>query len=445
MNPDLIFPMISFRSASLLSVIGIAAALPFAARANEALDVLEGHKDAATVDLPPGASGPGNTVAKENIVYPEQQWPPSPLDSFWDRSLVHNDPNNPYVQKVAITGSLEMRGAWGEVNGGTNDGNLDSTRTRRARLGVRMKTFQRTDIEAVAELAGGSGYHGIERLSARTEIRPDTTVTYGKFRPDFSTEYSTEEELLPFPDRALLSNLLAPAKTLGVRVNHQRGDWDYGVGWFSNDSDPYFPGLEGPGFISLNLGHTSVEMSGSQPMKVRWHADYIYNLDPDGSDSIPRFNVAGRRSANGNQLVTSNPTFRHLLSAGVTLESQTYGFDADFLFGRGESSVWGMTLAPYYWAIPGKLKVVGRYHFADSDDPGALIATSGASADPYFDDTPFSIGDEYHSFYLGTNWHLDQNRLVLMGGVEHATLKDDAGIGADTDSWIWHAGARVSF
>ena len=150
--------MIPLRSVSLISAIGITSILPSALHANEALDVLEGRKDAATVQLPSGATGAeGGVVPKQNIIYPEQQWPPSPLDSFWQRALVHDDPNNPYVQKVAITGSLEMRGAWGEVNGGSNDGNLDSTRTRRARLGARMKTFQRTDIEAVAELAGASG------------------------------------------------------------------------------------------------------------------------------------------------------------------------------------------------------------------------------------------------------------------------------------------------
>jgi len=422
-----------FRSLLILPLLIVPAS------ANEALDVLEGRREASDVQLPPGAV-PGSP-AKTKVIYPEQQWPASPLDPFWKRSVVHDDPDNPYVQKVAVTGSFELRGGWGEVNGG-DDGTLDSTRTRRARLGTRMRVFRNTDIEATAELAGGSGHHGIERLSARTEIRPDTSVTYGKFRPKFTTEYATEEELLPFPDRAMLTNLLAPARTLGVMFNHQRGEWDYGLGWFSGDTDPWFPGFEGPGFVAMNLGRTFVEMSGGQPMRTRWHLDFIHNFDPGGSS---RFDVAGRRSANGGQLVTSNPAFRHLLSTGISMEAGRFGFDGDFMIGRGDSTVWGMTLSPYYWAIPGKLRIVGRYHMAESDDPGALVATTGVSSDLQFDDTPFSIGDEYHSFYLGANWHIDQNHLVFMSGLEHATLNDDAGGGFDTDSWIWHAGARLSF
>ena len=426
-----------FRSLLILTL------LPGLVPANEALDVLEGRREASDIQLPPGAV-PGDSV-KQKIIYPEQQWPPGPLDSYWKRSVVHDEPDNPYVQKVAVTGSFELRGGWGEVNGGSDDGSLDSTRTRRARLGTRMRVFRNTDIEATAELAGDSDYHGIERLSARTGIRPDTSVTYGKFRPKFTTEYATEEELLPFPDRAMLTNLLAPARTLGVMVHHQRDDWDFGLGWFSSDADPWIPGIDGPGFVAMNIGHTFVEMSGGQPMRTRWHLDYIHNFDPGGSSSLPRYDVAGRRSANGNQLVTSNPAFRHLLSTGISMEAGRFGFDGDFMIGKGDATVWGMTLSPYYWAIPGKLKVVGRYHMAETDDPGALIATAGVSSDLHFDDTPFSIGDEYHSFYLGANWHIDQNHLVLMSGLEHATLTDEAGGGFDTDSWIWHAGARLAF
>jgi hypothetical protein len=59
--------------------------------------------------------------------------------------------------------------------------------------------------------------------------------------------------------------------------------------------------------------------------------------------------------------------------------------------------------------------------------------------------TPLYTGDEYHSFYLGANLHLYQDQLLLMGGLEYATLKDQAGGGFDADFWIWHAAARLAF
>lgn len=438
----MIMPHSALSPLILLSLFGAAAL-----HANEALDVLEGRKDAADISLPvaPEGSEPASKV-KRRITYPEHQWPPGPLDPFWQRSVIYANPENPYVQEVAITGMLEFQAAIGKTEiSGSDSVTNDGTRTRRARLGARMRVFRNTDIEAQAEFAGESDYHGIERLSARTEIRPDTSVTYGKFRPRFTTEYLREAEELAYSDRSMLTNMLAPSRTLGVMLNYQRDDWEYGLGWFSNDADPYIPSIEGPGFISMNISRTSSEMTDGVPVRTKWSVDYIHHLDPGGSDAIPRYDIAGRRSANGNQLVSRNPQFRHLLTTGVSIESPRYGFDGDFTLGRGDSTVWGLTLSPNYWAIPGVLKIVGRYHYADSDDAGSLVATSGASADPFFDDSPFYIGDEYHSFYVGANWHIHRDRLVLMNGLEYGAMKDDSGAGFETDAWIWHTGLRASF
>jgi hypothetical protein len=115
------------------------------------------------------------------------------------------------------------------------------------------------------------------------------------------------------------------------------------------------------------------------------------------------------------------------------------------MIGKGDTTAWGLTLAPTWWAVPGAVKIVGRYHYAGSDDPGSLVATMGASADPFFDSSPFFIGDEYHSFYLGANAHFYQDRLVWMNGLENIILKDEAGAGFNAEAWIWHTGVKASF
>ena len=116
------------------------------------------------------------------------------------------------------------------------DVDLDGSLTRRARLGARLRAFRNTDIEANAEFAGDSSYRGIERLSGRTECAPGESVQYGKFRPTFTTEYSTEDAYLPYPERSMLVNMLAPASTLGIMYQHRGMALDYGMGWFSGDS-----------------------------------------------------------------------------------------------------------------------------------------------------------------------------------------------------------------
>jgi hypothetical protein len=414
------------------------------AHANEALDILEADK---TPEQAPAIAGAA--IAPENLVYSEYVWPEwqtKTFDPVWSRALMFDDESNPWVQHVAITGFFEWQAAFGkaEVDGAPNV-DLDSTRTRRARLGARIRAFRNTDIEAAGELAGGADHSGIERLNARTEFLPDAGVTYGKFRPRFTAEYRQEPELSPYPDRAMLVNMLAPHTTLGMHFEYRRNDWDHGVGWFSADSDPYIPSLRGDGILAFNLGRTFLSMEGNSITRTRWHLDYLLNFDAGRSGTIPRYNVAGRTSANGDQLVSNNPAFRHLFATGFTIEQERFSFLGDFMLGKGETTAWGLTLAPTWWAVPGYLKIVGRYHYAGSDDPGALVATMGASADPFFDSSPFFIGDEYHSFYLGANAHAYQDRMVFMLGLEHVILKDQAGGGFNTDAWVWHGGVKASF
>lgn len=437
------------KTKTLVSIIFISCSVAYA---NEALDVLEGRKSASEIVLPPAPEGSTTTV--DNLVFPEYVWPEwqtRTFDPIWSRAVLFDDQSNPWVQHVAMTGFFEWQAATGEAEvepaGAVpaKDVDLDSTRTRRARLGARIRAFNNTDIEAVGELAGDGDHSGIERLSARTEYLPGAGVTYGKFRPQFTAEYRQEPEFSPYPDRAMMVNMLAPASTLGVHLDYQHKDWDFGIGWFTNDADPYIPTVEGEGLLAFNVSRTFVSKEGNAITRTRWHLDYLHNFDPGGSEMAPRYNVAGRRSANGNQLVTQNPNFRHLFSTGFTLEQECFSFLGDFMFGKGDTTAWGLTLGPSYWAVPGYLEIVGRYHYAGSDDPGALVATMGASADPFFDSSPFFIGDEFHSFYLGANAHLYKDRMVLMTGLENVLLKDQSGGEFDAEAWIWHTGVKTSF
>jgi hypothetical protein len=430
-------------------------ALAHGVSANEALDVLEGKKKASDIQLPPaevvpGEEGSDETVAREDLIYLEPGWTPSAADAVWARAILFEDVTNPWVQQIAIAGIFDWQASYGQAEveavkaTPSKNIDLDNTRTRRARLGARLRAFRNTDLEASVELAGDNDYNGIEKLSGLTEVAPGTSIQYGKFRPTFSTE-SGDDAYNPYPDRSMLTNMLAPGPSLGVMFNQLGKTWDYGVGWFSSDSNPNIPSLQSDGFLAFNLSRTFVEPSGKSVMRTRWHLDYIHNLDGGSSDSIPRYNVAGKRSANGNQLITRNPAFRHLVSTGITIDQGDFSFTGDFKLGKGDTTAWGLTLAPTYWLLPGTLQLVGRYQYAGSDEAGSLVSSLGTSSDLAFDDSPFFIGDEFHSFYLGANLHLYQDQLTLMSGFEQIIIKDDQGQEFNTDAAIWHTGARVSF
>ncbi|GAA5484239.1 porin [Haloferula sargassicola] len=419
------------------------------ASANDALDILEGNKKVDDVALPPLAEGEQAAAEEEKpAVFVEKEWTPNPvLDPIWSRAVLYDNEANPWIQQLAIMGFFEYGAAWGEAEvEGAGNYDLDTNRVRRARLGTRMKIFGNTEIEAVGEFAGDSEFQRIERLKGRTELPRDFAVDYGKFRPHFGIEGSKDPQELLTPDRSLLTSMLMPASTLGASVSQKIDAWEWHLGWFSGDNDRYLPGFQGNGFIAAGLAYTADErIEGGGVMRTRWHADYINNMDHRKSSSLPRYDVGGLTAVNGPQGPVSNPAFRHLFSTGVELEGDRFGFEGDFLLANGDLNAWGMTLLPSYWILPERLQLVGRYHYADTDAPGGLVGTLGVGGDPLYDTSPLFVGDEFHSFYLGANAHFYQDKLVWLNGLEYAIMKDQGGAGFDTDAWIWHSAARISF
>lgn len=417
--------------------------------ANDALDVLEGRKNASDIPLPPVEVGETAKVGLGSVVYNEPRWEPSPLDSAWSSVLLYEDSSNPVIQQAAITGFFNLQAAFGDADvvAGAQPAktvDLDGSRSRRARLGSRLRVFRNTDIEAAAEFAGDDTYERVERLSAETRITPGIAMKFGKFRPSFTREYATDDQDLPYPNRSMLVNMIAPASTLGVMVSREVDDWGVGLGWFSSDRQPDFPGVEGDGFVVLNFFRTMVEPAGTTNRRTRWHLDYIHNLDAGMSGAASRFDLVGRLSANGDQAVTRNPSFRHLMATGVTIDQDNFSLSTDVLFAKGDQTVWGISVSPSYWLVPGTLKLVARYQLAQSEENGALVSSLGTAGDIALDASPFFVGNQYQSIYVGTNFHLYQDEVVLMSGFEKVRLKDD-GAGYDTDAAIWYTGARVSF
>lgn len=422
-------------------------------QANEALDVLEGNKKASEIELPPA---PADSIVSQqqergSVVYIQPHWAPSPMDQLWARAMLFEDPTNPWVQQVAITGFFDWHAAYGRARIDTPGGgsaatvDLDGTRTRRARLGARMRMFRNTDVEAVTEIAGSNEFRGIDRLSAETQILPHTKVKIGKFRPHFPREHGGEQEISAYPNHTMLANMISPRSNLGVMLSKNSPYWEYGLGWFSSDNDPDFPTIEGDGFLAFSLQRTLAERAGTTNRRLLWHLSYLHNFDASRGGAFPRYNLVGRFSANGSQEVTRNPSYRHLVSTGLSIDQDNFSLSSDVMFAAGEDKAWGLTLSPTYWVIPGSLKLVARYHYAESQDAGGLISTMGVNNDPLFDNSPFFVGDEYESFYIGANLHLYENQMVLMSGVEQIEFKDDAGAGFNTDASVWHFGAQMSF
>lgn len=427
-------------------------AAPFA-YANEALDVLEGKIDANSIILPPREIPEGEEAEQErveNIIYLPPEWAPSPLDAVWSRSVLYDNSANPFIQQFAVAGQYDFSASFGKaetIPSGAipaRNTDLDGTRSRRARLGARILAFNNTEIEAMGEFAGDTQYRGVERLKAYTQVSETTGVTLGKFRPNFGTESRIEPSLSPYPYRGTLTNMVAPPAALGVSIHHAGETLDYDIGWFSSDFDPDFGSMDGDGMLNLSVSRTFVERTGDTLARTKWHVDYLHNFDA-GRSNPQGYDLAGRRSANGNQLIVQNPAYRHLFSVGVKMDSDSSSFSGDFQFAKGDSTVWGLTLGATHWLIPGTLNLVGRYQYAGTDDPRGIVAAPGNSGDLRYDASPFFAGDEYHSFYLGTNLHLYKDSLLIRNGVEYMILNDEVGNSFNTEAFTWQTGAQLSF
>ena len=427
-------------------------AAPFA-YANEALDVLEGKIDANSIILPPREIPEGEEAEQErveNIIYLPPEWAPSPIDAVWSRSVLYDNSANPFIQQFAVAGQYYFSASFckaetipsGAIPARNTD--LDGTRSRRARLGARILAFNNTEIEAMGEFAGDTQYRGVERLKAYTQVSETTGVTLGKFRPNFGTESRIEPSLSPYPYRGTLTNMVAPPAALGVSIHHAGETLDYDIGWFSSDFDPDFGSMDGDGMLNLSVSRTFVERTGDTLARTKWHVDYLHNFDA-GRSNPQGYDLAGRRSANGNQLIVQNPAYRHLFSVGVKMDSDSSSFSGDFQFAKGDSTVWGLTLGATHWLIPGTLNLVGRYQYAGTDDPRGIVAAPGNSGDLRYDASPFFAGDEYHSFYLGTNLHLYKDSLLIRNGVEYMILNDEVGNSFNTEAFTWQTGAQLSF
>jgi len=421
------------------------------ANANEALDILEGRVE--PVDMT------GITQDETNPFEPAwPSWQTSTFDPLWAKAVLFDDPENPLVQQLAITGFFDTH----VFNGNKamlrdQDGNETSTNdlkwdreTSRARLGARMRAFGSTDINTMLEWYSvgseiGSGatttspdgdVFFLDELSAATELTENTSVTYGKFRPGFSAEFRQDIAASPYPGRSLLAEFITPDPTLGLKVNYRSGDMEYGYGWFVSDSDEWIPDIEKDGLFSFSVAQHLKPAAGSK-LKATVYADYIHNFDasrPGGFDkSTGGFSdriINGRLSellADLDLVVDDaridNPALRHLASFGFHRENEQWSVIGDIMIAKGDLDIGGITLAPSRWIVPGLLKATGRYNLVVIDQDPTITM---------------------HTLFLGLNAHLYRDRLLLMTGYEKWIVEQSEGE-AKAEADFWHTGVRASF
>ncbi len=398
--------------------------------------------------------------------FPERTAPRIPL---------YKDDSNPYFQEVVGEGELNFRGMSGKAS---EDSDYSNDTSLTLTLGVAARVLNQGELEARVML-DHDGYQGIERFrltldvlehtasvhnaiqrgllslynGLRTgmqflepvtgELLPEASlneiesahVRFGKYRPRFGSQYTTDPVLRLTPYLSQMVEQIAPANALGAQYMVRNDYWSVTTGLFASEESKHIP-VGGPGMFHLGVGYNfgTVDLSRDKSIQEfrELRADYYRNFD--GEDS---------------EVVDNN--LEHLLALSFLAATDDTTLYIDALMGNGpDLTTWGLNITGGYWLKQDFLQLVGMYQHSNSDKedglsvnwgvPGALAQTTQASN---YNASFQRNGSAYHALYGGMNMYLQENRCRLGLGVEYRTLEEADG--EKYGSWMGQCQAVYTF
>lgn len=224
-----------------------------------------------------------------------------------------------------------------------------------------------------------------------------------------------------------------PAEVFGLYNEGEYKNWSYHAGIFSGSIEKEFTQFNG-GFAILGGISRKAALFYNKGII---HIDYLYN--------------------NGNTENNAFEPYEHIISLWHHGNLGRFGMGMDITAARGLNTVsdlWGFTFLPTWDAafnvfIPGDmLQLAFRYNYASSRDQYGL-----AFNDRYEEHAAAGQGDSYNALYVGINYHIFQQRLKLMAGIEYFQMSDAGSENEDglfsvensIDGWSFLSGIRLYF
>ncbi len=116
--------------------------------------------------------------------------------------------------------------------------------------------------------------------------------------------------------------------------------------------------------------------------------------------------------------------------------------------GSGDTSgqFWGVVVMPSIWVVPEKLDFVMRYQYAGAEEDEGIQMWSRYARRAQsvgIADVNNGRGDEHHNFYVGLNYHLCDDNLKVMAGIEYDDISSG---GSDVyEGWTTYLAMRTYF
>ena len=347
---------------------------------------------------------------------------PSAYDTIWRRFTEwYADGTNPVVQRVLLSGRFHYDFA----TIGADQGDLDEWNVRRLRIGPRITLFRTFTFHSEIELdpqGHDPFYVRFTDFYVQWTKNPAVVLTVGKQSAPFTLDGATSSrEVLTIDRSNLANNLWFPQEYIpGVSLTGRRASWVYRAGLYSSgEANREFGEFSGGTFALGVLGYDFGPKLGAREALLT--GNYVYqNPDPD--------NTFARQ-------------LEHIGSINFRLEHARWGVRADVATASGyfgQSGMWAFQGMPFV-NITGKLQVVGRYTFIESDGPnGVRLATYESRIVP-------GQGDEFNELYAGVNYYFYGHRLKVQSGLQFADMNDRANDGGEYSGAAWTTGLRVGW
>ncbi len=366
-----------------------------------------------------------STPAKEAAPPPEKA--PSLYDKIWSLPTLYSNPDNPVLQKFAISGKLQLQWAAGNSDHGSygsrdvsDEVRWGDIEVRRMRLGFTSQWFGVWHLQGHADLnprAGTSSgpkgewengiYHDLHDFYLTYAPSSAFKLSLGKNTAKYlSYEYLTSSSKILVFERSLLVGTLTPPELTGIWAQGEIKEWHYTVGLFSGDDRREFSRFNAGVVLQGSLGYDfkTRRWFDGRFERALVKLDYQYSSGPSNDDGPSIYN--------------------HAFSLNSDFQAGKWGLYTDFLGGlerQRSGGAYGVILTPSFY-LTSRLQAVLRYQYAHGDHDSLRLGSRYDRLAP--DLGPDAYGSDYNALYLGLNYYFYGHKLKLMSGAEYSRMSN---------------------
>jgi phosphate-selective porin OprO/OprP len=347
------------------------------------------------------------------------------FEKIWKAFTLYKNDENPILQEFKLRGRYQGQYYWLD----SDQGDEDAWEDRRSRFGFDAKLLDKK-VEVRLDFQSNDSFEDTYDRLVDAYIRWKPTdslsITLGRTKPLIGYyDFLQSTNAQPTFERSQIFNQHRVDRTTALTVEGKTGDFTWQAGAYSNDTDREFGTFGGSYSYGAGIGYDAKESFGWT--RADFRLDWLHSGHDRDDQILDRYD--------------------DIVSATFWAQDGPWGFVAEGYHASGgegrDEDVFGLFLQPTYDLIPKRLQLVGRYSFATGDGPDSVRRqTRYESEAPNL--TGSGRGDEYHAFYLGTQYFIHGDKLKLLAGAEYATL-DGGGNGGDFDGVTWLTGIRFSF